>query len=111
MERTLRARNLSDAGGFVFSLVLVALALLGITGATYHVLAPDGLAGPWLARLWASHPISTILVLVGLVAMALTARSQAIFRRHAPGGGDRALYVFVALGTFFAVKWLVSGML
>jgi hypothetical protein len=111
MERTLRARNLSDVGGFVFSLVLVALALLGMTGLIYHTLTPDGLVGLWLARLWASHPVSTTLVLVGLVAMVLTARSQATFRRRASGNGDRPLYVFVAIGTFFAVKWIMSGML
>ena len=108
MERALRARNLSD---FVFSLVLVAFALLGMTGVIYHTLAPDGLVGPWLSRLWLNHPVFTLLVLVGVVAMALTARSQAIFARRVPGNGDRPLYVFVALGTFFAVKWIVSGML
>jgi hypothetical protein len=112
MEKTLTARNLSDVGGFVVSLALVGLALVGMSGVIYHILAPDGLVGPWLGHLWASHPISTVLVIVGLAVMGLTVRSRpSLGRRSTWGGSDSPLYVFIALGTFFAVKWLLNGML
>ena len=112
MDRTFRARGLSDVGSFTSSLVLLGLAVLGIAGFAYHALAPEGLIGPWLGRLWANHPVSATLVLIGLVAVTLTARSQAGFAiRSIQRNGDGLLYLLVAFGTFFAVRWLVSGTL
>ena len=112
MDRTFRARGLSDAGSFAASVVLLGLALLGIAGFAYHALAPKGLIGPWLARLWANHPISATLVLIGLVTVTLTLRSQAGFSiRPMQRNGDGPLYLLIAFGTFFAVRWLVSGTL
>jgi len=112
MDRTFRARGLSDVGSFASSVVLLSLAVLGIAGFAYHALAPEGLIGPWLGRLWANHPISATLVLIGLVAVTLTARSQTAFStRPMQRNGDGPLYLLVAFGTFFAVRWLVSGTL
>ena len=104
MDRTFKARGLSDVGSFASSLVLLGLAVLGIAGFAYHALAPEGLIGPWLGRLWSSHPISATLVLIGLVAVTLTARSM-------QRSGDGPLYLLVAFGMFFALRWLVSGTL
>jgi hypothetical protein len=110
MEKTLRGVSLSDVAGFLYSLLLVALALMGITGVLYHTLAPDGSIGSWAGRMWAAHPVFATLVIVGLVAMGLTARSQTgPFQRA--GHSDLLLHIFVALGTFFAARWLVSGTL
>jgi hypothetical protein len=112
MDRTLRARGLSDVGSFASSLALLALAVLGIAGVTYHALAPEGLIGPWLGRLWATHPISATLVLIGLVAVSLTARAQASFSiRPMQRSGNGPLYLLVVFGTFFALRWLVTGAL
>jgi hypothetical protein len=106
MEKTLWGMSLSDISGFVYSLLLVALALIGITGVVYHILAPNGS----IRGVLAGHPIFAALVLVGLVAMALTARSQKGFQRVI-GRSELPLYAFVALGTFFAARWLLSGVL
>lgn len=111
MEKTLRGMSLSDIAGFVYSLVLVALALMGMTGVLYHALAPNGSLGAWAGRLWAAHPIFASLVIVGLVAMALTARSQQVPYQRATGRSNLPLYIFVALGTFFAARCVVSGAL
>jgi hypothetical protein len=112
MDRTFRARGLNDVGSFASSVVLLGLAVLGIAGLAYHALAPEGLIGPWLGRLWANHPISATLVLVGLVAMTLTARSQSGFSiGPMQRNGDGPLYLLVAFGTFFAFRWLVIGTL
>lgn len=111
MEKTIRGASLGDIAGFVYSLVLVALALMGMTGLLYHALAPKGSLGAWAGRLWAAHPIFASLVIVGLVAMALTARSQQVSYQRATGRSDLPLYVFVALGTFFAARWVTSGAL
>jgi len=108
LDRTFRARGLSDVGSFASSVVLLALAVLGIAGFAYHALAPEGLIGPWLGRLWATHPISTSLVFIGLVAATLTARAQA---GSSIRSGDAPLYLLVAFGTFFAARWFVSGTL
>ena len=50
-------------------------------------------------------PVYGSLVLIRLVTMALAARGgfQAL--------GDLSFYVFVALGTFFAGRWLMTGTL
>ena len=112
MDRTFKARGLSDVGSFATSVVLLGLAVLGIAGFAYHALAPEGLIGPSLGRLWANHPISATLVLVGLVAVTLTARSQAGFSiGPMQRNGDGPLYLLVAFGTFFAFRWLVTGTL
>lgn len=111
MEKTIRNVNRSDVLGFVYSLLLVALALMGMTGLLYHTLAPNGFIGAWVGRVWASHPGLAILVIIGLTVMALTARSQRGSYQRATGRSDFPLYVFVALGTFFAARWVVSGAL
>jgi len=111
MEKTIRDVNRSDVLGFVYSLLLVTFALIGMTGLLYHTLAPNGFIGVWVGRVWASHPGLAILVIIGLTAMALTARSQNIAYRPGTGRGDFPLYLFVALGTFFAARWIVSGAL
>jgi hypothetical protein len=106
MQKTLRGKGLNDVFEFACSLFLVALALLGMTGLIYHALSPDGLIGPWVARLWSSHPGFTSLVAVGLATMILAARGNG----HRVSSSDLPLYFFVALGTFFAARWLVNGM-
>jgi hypothetical protein len=111
MQKTLRGRGLSDLVEFICSLFLVALALLGMTGLIYHALSPDGLIGPWIARLWSRHPGFASLVLIGLITMALAARGQGLSSRRVSGHSDLPLYFFVALGIFFAARWLVNGML
>jgi hypothetical protein len=111
MEKTLRGASLSDAAGFVYSLALVALALMGMAGLLYHTLTPNGSIGSWAGRLWTSHPVFTTLVLVGLIAMALTARSPRLSHQGVMGRSNVPLYIFVAFGMFFAARWLVSGTL
>ncbi len=111
MEKTIQGTSLNDIAGFLYSLVLVALALMGMTGVLYHALSPKGSLGAWAGRAWAAHPIFATLVIVGLVAMALTARSQRVSYQRATGRSDLPLYVFVALGTFFAARWVTSGVL
>jgi hypothetical protein len=112
MEKTfLWGVSLSDVAGFAYSLLLVALALMGITGVLYHALAPNGFIRAWAGVVWAGHPIFATLVLVGLVAMALTARSQRGSFQRVVGRSDLPLYISVALGTFFAARWVFSGVL
>ena len=111
MEKTIRGAGFDGIAGFLYSLVLVALALVGMTGVLYHVLAPKGSLGAWAGRLWSAHPIFVSLVVIGLAAMALTARSQPGAYQRATGYSDLPLYVFVALGTFFAGRWVTSGTL
>jgi len=110
MEKTLLGVSLSDVGGFAYSLLVVLLALMGIVGVLYHTLAPKGSIRAWAGMLWASHPAFATLVAVGLVAMALTARSQGGLSRRV-GHSNTPLYVFVTLGTFFAARWILSGVL
>jgi uncharacterized membrane protein len=111
VEKTIRGTSINDIVGFVYSLALVALALFGMAGVLYHAFAPKGSLGAWAGRLWTAHPIFASLVVVGLVAMALTARSQQVSYQRAAGRSDLPLYVFVALGTFFAARWVTSGAL
>jgi hypothetical protein len=77
----------------------------------FYVLSPDGVIGPWIARLWLNHPVYGSLVLIGLVTMGLAARGQAVAQRRTSGNSDLSFYLFVALGTFFAARWLVTGTL
>jgi hypothetical protein len=48
---------------------------------------------------------------MGLVAMVLAARGNAMTLRPTTGSNDVPLYIFVALGTFFASRLLVNGTL
>jgi fumarate reductase subunit C len=110
MDKTLRDKSVSEILGFAGNLALVALALLGMAGLLYHTLAPGGLVGAWLDRLWASHPAFTILVLLGLGTMALAARAPGRASR-AVGYSDAPLYIFVSLGTLFAARLVLNGTL
>jgi len=111
MQKTLRGTHISDVAGFLYSLTLVALALMGIAGVVYHALVPGGAIHAWALRLWSDHPGFLTLVAAGLVVMALTSRSQGRISRRTAGRGDLPLYFLVALGTLFALHWLVSGAL
>jgi hypothetical protein len=104
-------RSLHDLGEFLYSIVLMGLALVGMGGVVYHCIAPAGVFAPWLGRLWNNHPGFALLVSMGLVAMALAARGNAMTLRPTIGSNDVPLYIFVALGTFFASRLLVNGTL
>ena len=110
MQKAVHDHRAHDFLEFLYSLAVVALALLGMGGIVYHTLAPDGWIQPWLARLWANHPGMAILVLVGVVTMAMTSRSKVDRGAAFKGRGDAPLYVVVALGTlFFGARWVLNG--
>jgi hypothetical protein len=69
-------RSLHDLGEFLYSIVLMGLALVGMGGVVYHCIAPAGVFAPWLGRLWDKHPVFALLVSMGLVAMVLAARGK-----------------------------------
>lgn len=104
-------RSLHDLGEFLYSIVLMGLALVGMGGIVFHSIAPAGVFAPWLGRLWTNHPGFGLLVSMGLVAMALAARGNGLTLRPSAGSNDVPLYIFVALGTFFASRLLVNGTL
>jgi hypothetical protein len=51
------------------------------------------------------------LVSTGLVVMVLAARGNAMTLRPRNGSNDIPLYIFVALGTFFALRLMFIGIL
>ena len=108
MQKTLRGRSALELIESLCSLVLVVLALIGMTGLVFHVFSPDSTIGPWIVRLWANHPVYGSLVLIGLVTMALAARGNGVSKRR---NSDLSFYLLVAFGTFFAARWLISGTL
>jgi len=69
MDRTVTARNLSELGQVRFQPTAGGIGDFMHGGLIYHTLAPHGLVGPSLAHLWVSHPIFTLLVLAGVIAM------------------------------------------
>ena len=103
--------SLQDLASFVYSVALMSFALVGMGGVVYHCLAPAGIFAPWLGRIWDEHPIFALLVSIALVVMVLAARGQVTSLRPARGSNDLPLYVFVTLGTFFALRLVVYGML
>jgi hypothetical protein len=103
--------SLQDLASFVYSVALMSFALVGMGGVVYHCLAPAGIFAPWLGRMWAGNPVFTLLVSIGLVVMVLAARGQITSLRPTPGSNDIPLYVFVTLGTFFASRLVVNGIL
>lgn len=106
MQKTLQNTRLHDFVGSLSSLGMLLLALIGMGGIVYHALAPAGLISAWLARIWTTHPGLAVLVVIGIITMALTARARTLAYRTVQGNSDLPLYVFVALGTVFAVNWL-----
>ncbi len=111
MESIRSGRSLHEFGEFLYSVVLLCLAFIGMGGVVYHCIAPVGVFAPWLARLWDRHPGFALLVSTGLVMMVLTARGNAMTLRPRIGSNDVPLYVFVALGTFFALRLMLTGIL
>lgn len=111
MDGTRSGRSLQEIGEFLYSVVLLVLALVGMGGVVYHCIAPMGVFAPWLGRLWDRHPVFALLVSMGLVAMVLTARGNAMTLRPRSGSNDVPLYIFVALGTFFASRLVLTGTL
>ena len=111
MEKIVSSSRLHDVAGFLSSIALAAIGLLGMTGVVYHTLAPEGMFAGWLGRLWSQHPAFALLVLIGLLTTVLAARNQVGQQRFEQGGTELPLYFFVALGTLFAGRVLVYGML
>jgi hypothetical protein len=111
MEKIVSGRRIHDAVGFLYSIGLAGLGLLGMIGIVYHTLAPEGWFSGWLARLWSQHQAFAFLVLIGLVTTVLAARNQVSRQRFERGGTELPFYFFVALGTFFAGRALVYGTL
>lgn len=109
MQKAVHAHRAHDFLEFLYSLAVVALALLGMGGFVYHTLAPGGWFEPWLARVWANHPGMAILVLIGVATMAVASRSKVDGGASFRGRSDAPLYVFVALGTFFGARWVLNG--
>jgi hypothetical protein len=111
MEKIVRGRRLHDVAGFLSSIALAGMGLLGMTGIVYHCLGPDGLFSAWLGRLWSQHTGFALLVLVGLITTVLAARNQISRQRFERGGTEAPFYFFVALGTLFAGRLLIYGTL
>jgi hypothetical protein len=109
MDKLLSARLLNEAGSIAYSLLLIGLSLLGIAGALYHVLAPQGVLSAWILGLWARHPFFSTLVLIGVVAVALAARAGEFGVRAGRCASGFPLYLFLALGTLFAFRVIVFG--
>jgi hypothetical protein len=109
MDKPLTNRTLAEAGSIAYSFGIIGLSLMGMAGVVYHALAPQGALSPWILSLWARHPFFATLVLIGLVAMVLAARTGELGVRASRS--DLPLYVFVGLGTFFAARLLVTGSL
>ena len=111
MQRTLQGHRAHEFVEFLYSVAVVALALLGMGGVVYHILAPEGAIHPWLAGLWNSHPTMVTLVLVGFLTMVAASRSKPSRSSAFLGRTDLPLYVFVGLGTLFVARWLLNGAL
>jgi beta-lactamase class D len=111
MEKSVSGRRLHEVAGFLYSMGLAGLGLLGMTGLVYHALAPDGWFTGWLGRLWSQHPAFALLVLIGLLTTALAARNQVGRQRFERGSTEAPFYFFIALGTLFAGRLLVYGTL
>jgi hypothetical protein len=112
MDKILRTeRGGNDLPGFLYSLLLVMLAVVGMTGLVYHVLAPGGAIAGALGRLFSGYPVLSFLVLVGLLAMFFAARTQVGMRQRNQEANEVPLYFFVAIGMFFAGRLLVFGRL
>jgi hypothetical protein len=112
MDKILRSgRGGHDLLGFLQSFLLLSLALVGMAGVIYQTISPGGMIASVLGRVLSDHPVLSCLVLIGLVTMILAARGQVERKRFNRGGNETPLYIFVALGTFFAARILVYGTL
>jgi hypothetical protein len=111
MDKLHSTRLLNEAGDTAYSLLIVGLSLTGIAGVLYHVLAPEGMLSQWILGLWAHHPLFSTLVMIGVVAMALAARTGDLGVAAGRTASDFPLYLVVALGMLFAARLIVLGTL
>jgi hypothetical protein len=95
----------------VLSIVLIGLVLLGIAGALYKALAPDGWLSSVLDRIWSVNPWLVWLVGFGSAATLASLRWCLEGRPAGRRSGEALVYTFLALGLFFFFKLLVIGSL
>lgn len=89
--------------------VFFCLMILGVGGAMFKVLMPDGLLRIFMHEIWRLDTgYMLIIPLFALIAFILAKRWLDGFNVKA-SLGDLIMYAWMALGLYFAFKLLVTG--
>jgi ABC-type Na+ efflux pump permease subunit len=90
--------------------IFFCLMIIGVGGAMFKVLAPDGWLKTWLHEIWQlDHPAYALVVAVfALIAFTLAKRWMGGFNPKT-SLGDLIMYAWMGLGLYFVVKWLATG--
>jgi hypothetical protein len=102
------------AGGMVadaFSIALICLVVLGLTGVLYKALALGGWMTALLDQLWSKNP--WLVWLIGFGSASLLAGAKRWLDRNpdASRRSEALAYALMALGLFFFFKLIVTGSL
>ena len=95
----------------LFHLLLFSLLVLGFGGLLYKALRSGGWVESVLGRIWEQHPMAAVATL--LAGLAGATWGTRLFNRLPLYGkrGDMLVYCCLALGLFFAFKFMVTGSL
>jgi hypothetical protein len=95
----------------LFHLLLFSLLVLGFGGLLYKALRSGGWVESVLGRVWEQHPMAAVATL--LAGLAGATWGTRLFNRLPLYGkrGDMLVYCCLALGLFFAFKFMVTGSL
>ncbi len=93
----------------LFHLLLFSLLVLGFGGLLYKALRSGGWVESVLGRIWEQHPMAAVATL--LAGLAGATWGTRLFNRLPLYGkrGDMLVYCCLALGLFFAFKFMVTG--
>jgi hypothetical protein len=91
-------------------IIFFGLVILGVGGAIFKMLAPDGWLKIWMREFWQlDHPSYALAIAAfALIALILVKRWMAGFGSKI-SIGDLIMYGWVGLGLYFAVTWLAPG--
>ncbi|NIO42740.1 MAG: hypothetical protein GTO41_22885 [Burkholderiales bacterium] len=94
----------------LYELLIVALLILGITGFMLKAFGADGLVPRLLHTAWESGPSYLIFAVIGMVVGAAWLK-RLFYRRPAIIGrsGDLLVFSFLAMGTFFGLRLMITG--
>ena len=97
--------------GDAFSIALIGFVLLGLGGALYKALKPDGWLGLAMDHVWSRSPTLVWLIGFGFTGALLLIKWSLDRIPAAERSSEAVIYAFMALGLFFLFQLIVTGSL
>lgn len=94
------------------SMLVGALALLGIGGLVFHMFRDDGWISKGMSAIWEAQyqaPMTTITLIVAALFIIRMMHSAQIGGKRSSALPDLILYIFIATGIYFLYRLAATG--